>query len=114
MRFSPVSHRKSGPLAWVFCLLACGCAGHKPAAAQPAPQARENAGFAKLSGQASDVFGASKASAALPDSSWTIVIVSAVGEGMEGEAQLALDKIRSKGGLPQAYMERRGKSMVVA
>jgi hypothetical protein len=33
---------------------------------------------------------------------------------MEQGAQMALDRVRTKGGLPQAYMERRGKSMVVA
>jgi hypothetical protein len=90
-----------------------GCAGQKPP--PPPPPTPENEGFAKISNQASEVFGAKKAPApGQADAGWSIVIISAVGEDMERNAQLALEKVRAKGGLHQAYTERRGKSMVVA
>jgi hypothetical protein len=48
------------------------------------------------------------------DTAWSIVIFSAVGDTMDQDAQKALEKVRTVGGLPQAYMERRGKSLIVA
>lgn len=99
-------------IAAAFLVSLPGCGGKK--SPPPPPPAHENAGFAKLSSDASEVFGAKKAPAPGTDSAWSIVIVSAVGDNMERDSQLALEKVRSKGGLPQAYTERRGKSMVVA
>ena len=45
---------------------------------------------------------------------WSIVIVAASGDEADGLAGAALNKVRVQGGLPDAYMERRGNSVVVA
>ncbi|HYE60840.1 MAG TPA: hypothetical protein VD997_02495 [Phycisphaerales bacterium] len=45
---------------------------------------------------------------------WSIVIVAASGEQANELAATALQKVRTVGGLPQAYTEQRGKSVVVA
>lgn len=108
------SHFKAlSPLAAALTFLA-GCGGQKASTAPPPPPP-DNAGFAKLSSEGTDVFGSRKPpDPGEGDTSWSIVIVSAVGENNEREAQLALDKVRTVGGLSQAYAERRGKSIVVA
>lgn len=45
---------------------------------------------------------------------WSIVIVSARGEGAQEAIAAAADKVRTKGGLPEAYAEQRGEAWVVA
>jgi hypothetical protein len=71
--------------------------------------------FGPLAAQGPDVLGTGKpVQPGQPDTSWSIVIISAVGDTMEQDAQKALEKVRTVGGLPQAYMERRGESLVVA
>src|SRR3954468_14979596 len=94
-----------------------GCGGKKTAGKAPDAPAtgHANANFADLSKEAPDVLGAPKAPPpSQGGSAWSIVIVSAAGETMEQESQLALEKVRTKGGLPTAYSERRGKTIVVA
>jgi hypothetical protein len=114
---SPSIHR-FGAACWVvaavsFALSGCGGKG----AAKPQEPAHQSSQFADLSKQAPEVMGTKPAPAPAqsgqPDTSWSIVIVSAMGEGMEADAKNALDVVRANG-LPQAYMERRGKSIVVA
>jgi hypothetical protein len=90
-----------------------GCGGK--GAAKPQEPAHQSGQFADLSKQTPEVMETKPAPgpAGQPDALWSIVIVSAMGEGMEADAKSALDLVRANG-LPQAYMERRGKSIVVA
>ena len=106
---------------WAVCLVAipllCGCSGKGAAKRSDSGQTAHQSGqFAQLSNQATEVLGTAKpapGSAGQPDSSWSIVIVSAMGDGIEADAQRALEQVKAHG-LPQAYMERRGKSIVIA
>jgi hypothetical protein len=100
----------------ILLIFLTGCGGQKkaPAPAPTPPKAPETAEQTKLSTEGSEVFGTKKPSAPGTDTSWTIVIVSTMGPGMEHDAQLALEKVRTKGSLPQAFVEPRGRSMVVA
>jgi hypothetical protein len=98
----------------VLLLTSCGGSGNtkKPA---DATAAHQNSQFDPIAAQGPEVLGTGKpAPAGGTDTSWSIVIFSAVGDSMEQDAQKALEKIRTVGGLPQAYMERRGKSLIVA
>lgn len=45
---------------------------------------------------------------------WSIVLVVFRGDERDQYARLALNKVRVEGGLPDAYMEKRGESTVVA
>lgn len=47
-------------------------------------------------------------------SDWSIVIVAARGENARASAEAAAEKVRTKGGLPEAYAEQRGEAWVVA
>lgn len=47
-------------------------------------------------------------------SEWSIVIVAARGEDAKPAAEAAAEKVRTKGGLPDAYAEQRGDAWVVA
>lgn len=46
--------------------------------------------------------------------SWSIGVIRVWGEGSEASAAEALNEVQTTGGLPQAYLERRGQSTVVA
>lgn len=45
---------------------------------------------------------------------WSVVIEGFRGEDQESAAALALEKVRTQGGLPEAYLEKRGPATVVA
>jgi hypothetical protein len=103
----------------VSVLLACafpGCASKGDKAAPPSDQTHASGQFAPIAKEAGEVLGPVKTTTApgQPDTAWTIVIASTAGDGMEQEIQKGLDKVRTRGGLPDAYSERRGKSMVIA
>lgn len=48
------------------------------------------------------------------DNAWTIALVVFRGDGAEDLARMALAKVRTEGGLPEAFMERRGDAVLVA
>jgi hypothetical protein len=93
-----------------------GCSGNGEKKSSQA--AHDSGTFAPLSTQASEVLGtkpvAKNAAPGEPDRSWTIVIASASGPDADQMAGMALEKVRTVGGLPKAYMEHRGKATVVA
>lgn len=79
---------------------------------KPAPPAPAKAPDAKpsLKEQVKAVFADDAAAAA---SSWTIAIIAFRGDGADEAGQLGLDKVRSQGGLPKAFLERRGEAVVI-
>lgn len=66
--------------------------------------------------EAKKVFGpAAAADAAVPEEqAWTIALVVFRGEDADELAQKALTKVQTEGGLPTAFIEKRGESVIVA
>lgn len=58
--------------------------------------------------------GPGSGSAAASEAAWSIVIVAYQGDDRDNLARQALQKVRTQGGLPQAYLDTRGNSLVVA
>jgi hypothetical protein len=103
-------------LGGLVVLSACGGGGgEKPKAQQPARETPKTAAFEPFSKEAPAVMGTLPTAAKGEQATeWSIVIVAASGEDAQAMASGALNKVRLQGGLPDAYMERRGKSVVVA
>jgi hypothetical protein len=105
------------PCSLVCGLLLAGCSAGKPSPKNSAPTGHESSTFAPIAAQTQEVLGTKPppaAGASAADTSWTIVIVSASGPDADRLAGLALEKVRTVGGLPEAYIEHRGKAAVVA
>ncbi len=85
------------------------------APAKPAPQGVEQS---KLRQQGKELFGQpapGKGDVASGDAQgWAVVIAAFRGEDREQAAAKALAKVRSEGGLPEAYVARRREAMVIA
>lgn len=92
-------------------LPACSGGGaSKPAAAPPTT-------FEPFAREAPTVMGSRRSAASSERASpaaWSIAIVAAEGANAEGAAREWLQKVQTKGGLPEAYSERRGKVVVIA
>lgn len=101
---------RSAALALLILTL-CGCAGSKPA--EPAPQAPQ--AFEPFAAEGPAVMGPARSQpGADQPGAWSIVIAGAAGDSAESTAQGMLAKVQREGGLPDAYAERRGRSVVVA
>ncbi len=65
--------------------------------------------------EAEALFGPSRTSSTVAGAdAWSIVIVAIRGEDAADAARDALWKVQTQGGLPQAYLDKRGGSLVVA
>jgi hypothetical protein len=110
-----------------FCLLSALAAG-VVGCSQPKPssqQAQGSATFGDFAKQAPDVMATPRAAPQSPASKskskvdapvaapWSIVIVAADETNLDA-ARMALEKVRTTGGLPDAYLEKRGDRVVVA
>lgn len=80
------------------------------------PDAKRDDDARKRRDEAKKVFGpAAAADAAVPeDQAWTIALVVFRGENADELAQMALTKVQTEGGLPGAFLERRGEAVLVA
>jgi hypothetical protein len=91
-----------------------------PAESAPQPSARQAAAspaFEPFANEASAVMGPARAGQGKPGEpagTWSIVIAGAAGENADATARDMLHKVQTVGGLPEAYTERRGGSVVVA
>ncbi|MBL8764128.1 MAG: hypothetical protein JNM07_07655 [Phycisphaerae bacterium] len=87
------------------------------------PKGLSGAGDPSLAEQGREVFrpggsgGAPEGDAGAGESesgSWAVVLAACRGADQEREAAAMLDRIRTTGGLPEAYSERRGKATILA
>jgi hypothetical protein len=115
-RISIIKNRPILP-ALGLCLLAmlsgCGTSGNQPAAAPKGPD-RNNPDFAKDAATLFPKNGqrpAAPGQAAQPPAGWSIVLLAAKDADV---ARQALERVRTRGGLNDAYVEQRGKAYVIA
>jgi hypothetical protein len=109
---------------WAGALLCAVLAGCGNAAKSDAPTARnaetqaaaDRPAFEPFAHEAPAVMGPSKPPSGGAESvgAWSIVIAGAAGDNADATARDMLHKVQTAGGLPEAYTERRGKSVVVA
>ncbi len=119
----------SGVATIALCAALTGCGGAPKGGSTPSPRAADSApqpsaqpapadpAFEPFASEASAVMGPARPGQAKPGETagaWSIVIAGAAGENAEVTAREMLHKVQTVGGLPQAYTERRGGSVVVA
>jgi hypothetical protein len=70
----------------------------------------------KLKEEGKEVFGPGKARPGSVEtaSSWSIVIAAFRGDDQDAQAAAGLERVRSDGGLKEAYLEKRGQAAVIA
>ncbi|MFM9996427.1 MAG: hypothetical protein ACKVU4_11585 [Phycisphaerales bacterium] len=110
---SRVVYRRAVILAATAALgaaLGCGASGPRAAGGDRAAQGREVFGGAPANAAAG---GAPRAGGGVSDESWTILIEAFRGDDAEARARQLLDDVRSRGGLGEAYFERRGETTIV-
>jgi hypothetical protein len=106
----------------LLCAVLVGC-GNSQKTGAPAPRAAESQtakepqAFEPFAHEASAVMGPPRAGSpgrVESGGAWSIVIAGAAGDNADATARDMLHKVQTAGGLPEAYTERRGKSVVVA
>jgi hypothetical protein len=97
-------------------LAACGGPGGGGGADKPAPAVKESPQeFEPFRNEAATVMGSQpKPQGTEPAQSWSIVIAGARGDDAPLMASDMLQKVQTRGGLPEAYVEQRGNAVVVA
>lgn len=100
--------------AWsVAAVVAAACAAATPAAGQSDDRSKEalREEARKLFGDGTQDQGSGEAR---QDAAWSIVLASFRGEGRQEAAAAVLERVRTKGRVPEAFMEDRGAGTVIA
>lgn len=102
-----------GALAALAMTCGCGSSGGRASGPDRAAEGRAVFGTSAGSGQAGSG-GASRPGGVSGDESWTILIEAFRGDDADARAHELLNDVQTRGGLGEAFAERRGETMIVA